>query len=325
MQDRQIYRYIKGEGTFIERKNVVEWIRESPDNQKKFNILKAKYIGSTLKDVENNDNEVHYKKLNNRIKGKRKYIYSSLIALVFLLGAFFLGNNNQEVVRKVYTNSPEINNYNDTLNTITSNSIEQEVILPDGSIITLNIDSKLIYPKKFNDTIREVTLIGEAFFDIKKDVNKPFIVNANELKIRVLGTSFNVKSYSEDNKIETTLVSGKVELIKDEETPIILAPSQKAVFNKTEKKMKIEEVNASDVIAWREGKLIFNKTTLQDVVIDLERKYHVQFIINSKSLLDYEYTGTFDNLKINEVIDLLIISSPIKYTIQNDKIILNMK
>tara|TARA_R110001583_G_scaffold165450_1_gene318161 strand:+ start:889 stop:1866 length:978 start_codon:yes stop_codon:yes gene_type:complete len=325
MQDRQIYRYIKGEGTFIERKNVVEWIRESLDNQKKFNILKAKYIGSTLKDVENNDNEVHYKKLNNRIKGKRKYIYSSLIALVFLLGAFFLGNNNQEVVRKVYTNSPEINNYNDTLNTITSNSIEQEVILPDGSIITLNIDSKLIYPKKFNDTIREVTLIGEAFFDIKKDVNKPFIVNANELKIRVLGTSFNVKSYSEDNKIETTLVSGKVELIKDEETPIILAPSQKAVFNKTEKKMKIEEVNASDVIAWREGKLIFNKTTLQDVVIDLERKYHVQFIIKSKSLLDYEYTGTFDNLKINEVIDLLIISSPIKYTIQNDKIILNMK
>lgn len=325
MQDRQIFKYIKGEGTYIERKNVIEWIRECPDNQKKFNILKAEHIGSTLKDVENNDNEIHYKKLNNKIKGRRKYIYSSVVALVFLFGAFFLWNNNHDVVCKGYTNSPEKNDYNDTLNTITSNSNEQEVILPDGSRITLNIDSKLIYPKKFNDTVREVTLVGEAFFDIIKDVNKPFIVNANELKIRVLGTSFNVKSYSEDNKIETTLVSGKVELIKDRETPIILAPSQKAVFNKTEKKMKIEEVNSSDVIAWREGKLIFNKTTLQEVVVDLERKYQVQFIIDSQSLLDYEYTGTFDNLKINEVLDLLIISSPIKYTIQNEKIILNMK
>ena len=180
----------------------------------------------------------------------------------------------------------------------------------------------LLTQRHFNDSIREVTLIGEAFFDIKRNIHKPFIVNTNSIKIRVLGTSFNVKSYSKDKKVETTLVTGKVEVLKDKETPLILAPSQKAVFYKKENKLEIEEVQSHDVVAWKEGKLVFDKTPLQEVVIDLERKYNTKIIINSKNLLDYEYTGTFDNLSFEEVLKLLTISSPIKYSFKNEKTIL---
>ena len=328
MQEKYIIKYIEGKSTLSEKKKVLEWIRESESNQNKFNLLKAKYIGQALKKIKNNDNEIHYRNFSKKIKNRKRYVLSWVgVAVLFLSVLLFW--NYQKINNSSYVNSKELikdkEEEKDLFNVITSNSNEQEVILPDGSIISLNIDSKLIYPKKFKDTIREVTLIGEAFFDIKRNVNKPFIVNANELKIRVLGTSFNVKSYEKDSKIETTLVTGKVELIKDKDTPIVLTPSQKAVFNKTEKKMKIEEVNSSDVIAWREGKLIFNKTSLKDVIKDLERKYQVQFVVSSESLLEYEYTGTFDNLKIKEVLDLLSISSPIKYSIKNEKIILKMK
>ncbi len=131
-----------------------------------------------------------------------------------------------------------------------------------------------------------------------------------------------MRSYEKDKKVETTLVTGKVELIKDKETPIVLAPSQKAVFYKKENKLEIEEVKSLEVVAWKEGKLIFKKTSLQEVVVDLERKYNVKININSQKLLNYEYTGTFDNLSIDEVLKLLTISSPIKYSIKNGKIIL---
>ena len=151
---------------------------------------------------------------------------------------------------------------------------------------------------------------------------KNTIVHTNKIKIKVLGTSFNVRSYENDEKIETTLVTGKVEFIKDKDTPIILAPSQKAVFHKKENTLEIEEVHSEDIVAWKTGKLIFKKTSLQEVVVDLERKYNVKININSLKLLDYEYTGTFDNLSIDEVLNLLTISSPIKYTIENEKIIL---
>ncbi|WP_242131153.1 FecR family protein [Aestuariivivens marinum] len=327
MNKKQIIKYIKGDLDSIDKRKVIEWIRKNPENQKVYNILKAKYIASTFKDAPNNSNDFFFERFKNNIKkrkfGKKIYLVAS-IAVAFA----FLWNFQPNTIFNDTLSSPK-ESITKTLNDlskvsfITERGDKKEVYLPDGSKIVLNADSELSYPREFNDSIREVTLVGEAFFDIKRDVTKPFIVNTNSIKIRVLGTSFNVKSYSKDKRIETTLVSGKVELIKDEETPIILAPSQKAVFHKKDNKLEIEEVKSLDqVVSWREGKLIFNKTPLQEVVSDLERKYNTKIIINSKTLLNYEYTGTFDNLSINDVLKLLTISSPIKFKIADDKIIL---
>jgi len=116
-----------------------------------------------------------------------------------------------------------------------------------------------------------------------------------------------------------------VELLREEETPIILIPSQKAVFNKSEKKMKIEEVVSQDVIAWKTGSLVFNRTPMEQVALDLERKYNVEISIHSPKLLKYEYTGTFDNLNLEESLRLLMVSSSIDYEMLKNKIILKMK
>lgn len=321
MQEKQIKKFVKGELNSLEKREVIEWIRSHADNQKKFNLIKAKHVASKFKNITGNNSQVYYKKFSKKVEYGKNYKYTiSAIAIVivsFLVTYYFnssIGDQNKVQDMQV-----------DQYSTIISKEGNHKVILPDGSTIILNVDSKLVFPKIFSDSLREVTLTGEAFFEIAHNADKPFIVNANEIKIKVLGTSFNVKSYSKDEKIETTLVTGKVELIKDKETPVILAPSQKAVFFKSEKKLKIEEVNSSNIIAWKDGKLIFNNTSMEDVIIDLERKYDVQFIINSPKLLAYEYTGTFDNLSIEEVLDLLVISSPIKHLLKDEKIVLDMK
>lgn len=325
MKKKQIIRYIKNDLDSVEKRKVIEWIRQSPENQKVYNILKAQYIASTFKDVPNSNNDFFFNRFKNNIK-KRKFGKAIYVAATLtILFGFAWGFKN--IMRNDINPAQKISDLNivselQKISFNTERGDKKEIYLPDGSKITLNADSELSYPKTFNDSIREVTLIGEAFFDIKRDVTKPFIVNTNSIKIRVLGTSFNVKSYDKDKKVETTLVTGKVELIKGKETPIVLAPSQKAVFHKTENKLEIEKVKSLDVVAWKDGTLIFDKTPLQEVVTDLERKYNTKIIINSKTLLNYEYTGTFDNLNIDDVLKLLTISSPIRYTMDDDKIIL---
>ena len=316
MQEKLLFKFIKGQLNPADKRKIYEWIRKHPDNQKNFNRLKAQYVASTFSEVSNDDSHIHYKKFSKEVRIQRKYKYVLSIASVNII-SFFVFNHFE--TSNISNNKSLDTNLQDQYSTIISKEGNHEVTLPDGSKITLNVDSKLTFPKAFSDSLREVTLTGEAFFDITHNQKKPFIVNANKIKIKVLGTSFNVKSYNMDEKIETTLVTGKVELIKDKETPVILSPSQKAVFYKSQNKLKIEKVNSSNVIAWRDGKLIFNNTSMTDVVADLERKYNVKFIINSPKLLAYEYTGTFDNLTIDEVLGLLVISSPIKYSEKDGK------
>ncbi|MCF6349374.1 MAG: DUF4974 domain-containing protein [Flavobacteriaceae bacterium] len=324
MQKRQILKFIKEELNEAEKQHVIDWIRNHSDNQKRYNILKATYIASSFNETSTYNSDFFFKKFNKKVRVKNNYKYVAIVTS-FVLISFFSFNyfNQTEVLNKTSDQLKELVDIN-IINTVTSKGGNSNIILPDGSKVVLNADSKLSYPKIFNDSIRNVVLIGEAFFDIEHDSKRPFIVDANEIKIKVLGTTFNVKSYSKDEKIETTLVTGKVELIKDNETPVILAPSQKAVFYKTQNKLKIEKVNSSNVVAWRKGKLVFKNTSMKEVVIDLERKYNVKFTINSQKLLEYEYTGTFDNLSIDEVLKLLIISSPISYTIKDEKINLDM-
>ncbi len=324
MQEKHILEYIKGHLSPEERQHINDWIRSDINNQKKFNLLKAKHVASSFNEVSGDDSNVYYKKFSEEVKVKKNFKHL-MVASSFLLITFFFINyfSSSEINTKAPNSLNDIID-NNIVNTITTKGGKSEIILPDGSKVILNADSKLSYPKIFNDSIRHVNLIGEALFDIEHDSSRPFIVDANEIKIKVLGTTFNVKSYSKDKKIETTLISGKVELIKDEGVPVELTPSQKGIFYKNKNKILIEEVNSSNIIAWNEGKLIFKNTSMSEVALDLERKYNVKFIINSQKLLDYEYTGTFDNLTINEVLDLLAISSPIKYSIQDEKVTLEM-
>lgn len=322
MQEQNIIKYIKGEADTAERKLVIEWIRKDIKNQKRYNILKANYVASNLDSLNVSDMDLRHTRFMAKRTKKRKRYLAAVVASVLLPIIVW-----QLTVPKDAVSPNTVDLYGqDEINVATGHGNHKKVVLPDGSTITLNAESSLTYPEKFSDSIRQVTLIGEAFFDIKKDISKPFIVNTEDITIKVLGTSFNVKSYPEDKRTETTLVTGKVEIFQQKiEKPIILTPSQRAVFDKEKNSVKLDKVDSEDIIAWREGKLVFDQTPLKQVVSDLNRKYDVEFVIRSDTLLQYKYTGEFNNLSLEEVLELLKISSPIDYKLVNNKIMLDME
>ena len=184
---------------------------------------------------------------------------------------------------------PEINKV------ITSTGGFYSLILSDGTRIWLNSESELEYPVFFGKGERRVKLVGEAFFEVTPDVARPFIVEANEIRTRVLGTSFNIKAYKDESDIYATLFTGKVavEPLADTTRKVILQPGKQAGWDVQARKLSVREVNLDRVMAWKEGMFMFNKENIEVVTRQIERWYGVKFIYQVKDRNQYTFNGYF--------------------------------
>ncbi|SEB74796.1 ferric-dicitrate binding protein FerR, regulates iron transport through sigma-19 [Tenacibaculum sp. MAR_2009_124] len=317
-----IIKYLENKCSEEEKRAVINWVASSDVNQKSFNKIKAEYVASKLKEVSTHGNNSVYTKIFKKRK-KISYYLAGTASVVILLISFVYFNLQQQ------GNHMNTEFSDQSINKIATNRGDQySLLLPDGTTVILNSDSKISYPKQFSGPIREVTLQGEAYFDVMHNPDKPFVVKTSDLDIRVLGTTFNIKSYSEDKTIQATLVSGKVEVFKKESSSkLVLKPSQRATLNKDQNKITLDKVVAKDIISWKSGRLVFKEASLEDVLKDIERKYNVSFEVKSDRLLKYKYTGSFDDLKVEEIMEILEISSPIYFekNINNPKINIFMK
>ena len=202
------------------------------------------------------------------------------------------------------------------------------LVLSDGTKIHLNAGSSLKYPVKFiHGKERQVFLEGEAFFDVAKDAKHPFIVNSNKLNIRVLGTSFNINSYPEDDNINTVLVEGSVSIYPEDEsyknnTSSLLKPGYKASWNKNKKEINLDKVDTNIYTAWTKGKLIFLDMPFKNIRKKLERKYNVKIINNNEILENNTYNAVFDIETIEQVLETLNENFPIEYKIIENQIII---
>jgi len=202
------------------------------------------------------------------------------------------------------------------------------LLLPDGSKVWLNADSNLDFGKDFNTSdLREVYLKGEAYFDVIRNPEKPFIVHTSAISIRVLGTAFNVKSYEDDKTIETTLVHGKVSISKIgatlEDEQLILAPNQRAVFRKASNTINVEQVAAERNTAWRFEKLIFDETPFYDVITRLERWFDVKINVSESQELSCRLTAEIEHEKLEDVLKLLEVSHNIKWKISGKEVFIS--
>ncbi|QGY43452.1 DUF4974 domain-containing protein [Maribellus comscasis] len=199
-----------------------------------------------------------------------------------------------------------------------------EMILPDGSVIFLNADSRIRYSVEGKEGNREVFLEGEAWFDVEKNKNKPFIVHTPYYDVNVTGTQFNVKTYKTENEIITTLEEGQI-IIQSSENfklaqDVIVRPGEQVVLNKDSKILTIKEVNTSWYTSWKDNKLIFVNMNLKDLVVLLERKYGVDIEIKNKEILDLHFDGTIKNESIIEFLEIVKKALPINYKIVGQKI-----
>ncbi len=227
----------------------------------------------------------------------------------------------------------------------TRNGSKTNVVLPDGTVVKLNAGSKLTYDKDFGNVFREVNLTGEAFFDVIKNKEKPFIIHTKKIDIKVLGTVFNVKSYPNEITTETSLVRGSIEVtFKDRPAEkVILKPNEKLVvtdedviapalakshalkqnndpiisishLNYTKKDSTIIET------AWVQNKLVFNNESFKDLALQMERWYNVSIRFNDQVKEDFRFTGSFENETIQQALDALKLSSKFNYTIKDNDI-----
>ncbi|WP_214227895.1 FecR family protein [Pedobacter sp. B4-66] len=215
---------------------------------------------------------------------------------------------------------------------------KKQITLSDGTTVWLNSLSSLTLKNGFNDEVREVNLIGEAYFDVTHNANKPFKVHTADFNINVLGTAFNVKAYPDDKTSETTLIRGLISMQsnKDHKNTITVKPSQKVVFVKTEKLKsggnetgiqdiivkKYQEVRDTTVVetAWTKNTLEIYDQKFIDIKSDLERWFDVQIIFKSEEVKNYKFTATFANDNINDVLIALKKTGNFNYEIKEKTI-----
>jgi ferric-dicitrate binding protein FerR (iron transport regulator) len=188
----------------------------------------------------------------------------------------------------------------------------KKIILEDGSIILLHFDSKLTFPKKFDSDKREVTLEGEAFFNISKDEQRPFIVHTFQTTTRVVGTEFNVRGYAKDNVIQLDVVSGLVLFGAD--SLVDVKAGNSINYEKDTKILSKSTVNIPNTAAWFKKQLVFDNVELRSVFYDLENYFHVKFEIVDQELLSCHFSGKFVDPSLRDLLSVLQYSLKISYT-----------
>ena len=285
---------------------------------KEFKILKTIWNAvRQVKEYQSVDVEKARKKVIKKLHGfgRRRNIlfyWEKIAAVLFIpiLLSGFLYIYFSEPGQK----QPDVYNELNTAFGITS-----KLVLADGTKVWLNSGTNLKYPLNFTSYRREVYLEGEAYFEIAKNRHKPFIVKTSNMDVKATGTSFNVMAYPKEDMVETTLIMGKASLVMELENSRYqalteLTPGERATFHNKERKIVMEKVDIDKIISWREGQLIFRDDPMDDVVRKLGRWFNTDIELMDDELKSYRYTATFSDETLSQVLELLKVSAPIKYS-----------
>jgi ferric-dicitrate binding protein FerR (iron transport regulator) len=267
----------------------------------------------------------------------------SFIALIILSSSaiyFLSGKKNVTAAAKQEISS-----------VVTKNGNRTKIVLPDGSQVWLNAGSNLDYNNStFNKELREVSLNGEAYFDVTKNEAKPFIIHTKKMDVRVVGTAFNIRSYNDEKIAEASLIRGSIEVtLKDrKDQKILLKPNEKISINteeekqpglKTNEKIAVKQSpaipqivvnelklnptnNIIPEIAWTQNRLYFEDQSLEDIAPMLEKWFGKTVIIQNQNLKKIRYTGNFENETIENVLSYLKLSKSFNFKIENESVVI---
>lgn len=360
-----LVKYLTGNASFEERNAVREWISESAANGKYFDELKEVYKAAKIVHSDNWYNSnlswervkvKHYRNFAEKLKSEaRKTIlfavrdilkYAAIIVVVITAGLM----GYRYIAGKLEIKQKEIWNIVEA-----PYGSRVKMRLPDGSQVWLNAGSNLKYSSLFGQLNRTVTLNGEAYFVVKPDSGKQFVVTTKYIDIKVYGTEFNVKAYDEEDIVQTTLVRGSVALegsviSKQGIRSIKLKPNQTATFYKkdiykmetsTREKIKevieqygealpitpnlviIKDIKPEIYTSWKDPFWYIEKEPLWSLTEKFERRFNVKFEFESENLADYKFTGKLKDETLEQVLNLIKLSAPIEYEIKNNVVILS--
>lgn len=316
-QNNIVEKYIRGSISEEEYNELQQQIQNDSDSS----------VGDMLNECWQKDLNIHVmpraakertrRQINEKIKKDMRRVWfkrASTIAASILIPIL--------IISTVYFYK-EMDHYKQIPNIVSVNKGQRAgITLPDGTIVHLNSESKLTYTPDFNGKLREVVLEGEAFFEVTPNKEKPFIVKTSVFDVEVLGTSFNVSVYNDENIVETALMEGKVKLTMQgcPSKPVYLTPSQKFIYSRSDRQGTISIMEGDTELAWKQGILAFSAEPLEEVFRKIERWYGVTMHYDKESLVNDNFTGQFKMISIQEMMNILRMHYNLKFKIENNDI-----
>lgn len=204
---------------------------------------------------------------------------------------------------------------------------QSKVVLPDLSVVWINAGSSLKYSEDFHKQSREVSLSGEAYFEVATDSVKPFVVRAEKLDIKVVGTRFNVKAYQDEETVDVALVTGKVKVHLNDREPeeglVTLTPDRLLSYNKETNCVQVKKINGLDAYAWTNGQLKFDQLFFPQIAKCLERKFDVRIIIKSESLEKEIFSGSFSfDYSLNKILQEIDVDKKYTWTRKDNNVVI---
>ncbi len=290
-----IAKFLSGETTPAESEELTRWIDESSANKKLFDTNKRIWEKSPVyfssSEIFSDQRKVKDQIIQRLSKPEEQvslsvwmYRVAAILAFPIMLGiGWYLGsgrNNAETAMCEVTAPKGQIS----------------KCVLADGTQVWLNAGTTITYDPTLKGNYREVKLDGEAYFRVSKNKHKPFVVTTKQAQIKVLGTVFNLKAYSGEDKVETTLEEGSVEfsLNGSNADPIKIKPGEQVVYNISENKITQEKVDIYLQTAWKDGKYVFKDADLQTIIKELERLYDVRIHLKDDSLMHLRFRGMFE-------------------------------
>jgi len=311
-----VFACLQKKSTEQDIKKLRQWLHEDNNAQLYNQIKKVDILSSDFRLYQSFNILTAEKKIKEAIRKKRRNIFISEVqsfAAILFLPAFLLA---ALYIYKAETLTQNLSQMNTIQQINTQPCTRNHFFLPDSTEVWLNSSSTISFPSVFNGSTRLVDLNGEAYFKVYKNKKKPFIVKNGEFKVMAVGTEFNFCAYTGDNKFSASLKEGKIRVSEKSVKRMTFAiPGEQVTFFNSEKKMTKSSVEVQDVIAWKEGRLIFNNTPLSDVVLSLGRWFNADIKLEDKTIANYRYTATFTNESLMQVLDLLEMSASIEYSV----------
>lgn len=322
-----INKYLTGQCSEEEVVEVNAWMKESEENARQlFRMEEIYHLGKFNQYADRQQmaraEKQLYKKLDEEKRKQNKILrmhrwmkYAAMIAVILVIGGgsgywLYQNGNNQHMMVAV-----------------ANEGIVKEIILPDGTKVWLNNSATLKYPREFSEKARNVYLDGEAYFEVTKNRHKPFTVQSDAMRVRVLGTTFNFKCDKNYQIAEVTLIEGEIEVKGNkEEGQIILAPGQRAELNKNNGRLTVKQVDAKMDAVWHDNLIPFQKADIFTISKALERFYDIKIILSPDMRADKTYSGVLKKKStIESVLKSLQNSISIDYKIVGNNIFISPK
>ena len=310
--------YYDGKATADEVREIEAWIKSSDGNKKKaIDIYTLLLMTDAQQVAENIDLNEELTKVKGHMQGSKYHIpwwsWMQRVAVFLLIPmtiTIFILLYQSGSAAPVRTQLYEVRTQPGMLTSLS---------LPDRTLVYLNSGSVLKYPSAFTGDIREVSLDGEAYFDVTKDSTRKFIVSTlQNSKVEVLGTRFNLEAFGNMDEVTTMLIEGKVEFIYQQagtKRKVTMKPGQKTIYNKKNEDILLKSTNGESELSWKDMKMIFDRTPMRDALRMLGKRYNVDFIVNTSKYDKYTFTGMFTDQYVDEILENFKISSCIRWRV----------